>query len=497
MRIHSIAATNFGSYSELQFTLDKGLCLISGQTGAGKSTLCDLIPWCLFGKTSKGGQADEIRSWGISAPTEVVIQFDDDTYITRIRGSKNDLYLTTKTVCELRGKDIPDTQKLINQHIGMTLDTYLAGSYLHEFSQTSQFFTTTAKVRRGITEQIVDLGLASDLTLSLIERRKTIKANLEDIKHEIASKTKLLDYIADQDVNAEINSANWVKNHTKKISNLEDLSFKFENDKICAISKLADKASLLVEELKNTPSAKKCPTCGNNAEELHKQHLEENIENLMTQIESEERRKNPYVSQIENTKNDKNPFLKKNTDAASVSLNLIALNRACDSTKLELSDAEILTEVIETFRTSKIESAIDSLESETNRLLRDHFDGEISVSFEAEDKDKLEATIYKDGNLCSYTQLSKGQRQMLKLCFGVSVMKAVSTHNSVTFDTLWFDECLAGLDDSNAVKSYRLMEELNLTFPNIFLVDHNEALKSCFINKIVVLLRDGRSQVET
>ena len=178
MRILKATAHNFGSYSLIDFEFtDKGLTLISGPTGTGKSTLADIIPWGLFGVTAKGGLADEVRTWNADEVTSVVLYLES-LIIVRIRGKGgkgNDLYFQHTGKDRIRGKDLNDTQRLINQHLGITPETYLAGAYFHEFSQTASFFTTSAKIRRQITEQMADLDLAKTLALELTETRKYTK----------------------------------------------------------------------------------------------------------------------------------------------------------------------------------------------------------------------------------------------------------------------------------------------------------------------------------
>jgi len=122
MRIISCTAENFASYKKLEFSFDsEGLALIQGATGSGKSTLCDLVPWVLFGKTAKGGAADEVISWNNKGITKSLITIETKPGviydITRIRGNKsNDLYFTDAFINQspVRGKDLADTQKMIN-----------------------------------------------------------------------------------------------------------------------------------------------------------------------------------------------------------------------------------------------------------------------------------------------------------------------------------------------------------------------------------------------
>ena len=232
VRVKSINAQNFASYEYLDFQFDStGLCLIQGPTGSGKSTLCDLVPWCLFGKTAKGGSVDEIRSWPGSKIT-VCHAFLDGLVVIRRRGPKakdNDLcfyeydYEAEVAGDITRGKDLNDTQKLLNARLGMDYDLYMAGSYYHEFSQTAQFFTTSAKNRRVLCEQLTDLSLATKLQPKLIEnyKSKSLESNKLEAKKRVLESN--IDMLTNLNVIEKRRYETW---ENTKISRLEMLLMK-------------------------------------------------------------------------------------------------------------------------------------------------------------------------------------------------------------------------------------------------------------------------------
>jgi DNA repair exonuclease SbcCD ATPase subunit len=108
----------------------------------------------------------------------------------------------------------------------------------------------------------------------------------------------------------------------------------------------------------------------------------------------------------------------------------------------------------------------------------------------------LEVGITKDGNQASFSQLSKGQRCMLKLCFGVAVMQAVQNHHGLSFNVAMFDEALDGLSDTLKMKAVRMLESLTPTYGSVFLVEHSETVKVLVDNKYNVELVNGASQIE-
>lgn len=470
MRITACTLQNFASYKELSFDFsNQGLTLIQGPTGSGKSTLMDAVPWTLFGVTAKGGSVSEVLSWPGIYVTSGNITLDSGDTVVRSRGPKasdNDLFIIDKNGDARRGKDMPDTQRLINSMLNMDAYLYLAGAYYHEFSQTAQFFTTTAKNRRLICEQLVDLSLATKLKDKLTEKCKLVKINLDAVLQSIRDEEYRL-VLKKNAQTAELErSKNWGSSRAKTKEYILSNYDKFESRRKRIISN-------------------ECSECGTV---------------LACPKEVIDTSENPYVDILIKWEAETNPFkaeLKDNSEGIKLSESrLFKYKLEQTQWRQELTDLEQLQEVVQDYRSVSIKNAIDYIETQTNRLLTDHFDAEIKVVFSVESADKLEVSILKDSNEASYTQLSKGQRCLLKLCFGVSVMQAVQNHHGLSFGEVFFDESLDGMDEVMKSKAYRMFETISLNYGSVFVVEHSEGLKALFNNAYTVSLVNGSSQIE-
>lgn len=505
MKIISCSLQNFASYKSLEFNFEnQGLTLVQGATGSGKSTLCDAIPWCLFGTTAKNGAVDEVLSWPGDQITkgELTMEIYPGTTskITRIRGGKaNDLYIEdTITWTEpRRGKDLQDTQKLINHRLGIDSALYLSGAYFHEFSQTAQFFTTTAKNRRIICEQLVDLSLAKDLQATLAEQKKELhniqQTNASDIRlygDRIQNLAKPNDY--------QKRSDNFEDNKLKAIT---ALSIQIDAIKIKPDAYFTE-ANRELQQAEKALGTDRCSECG--AKKHSDQHTK--LEAMFSDLRREVRENDYKKEKLENLNVDlqrigasENPYgdmlLRVKADLKKAESQLEITQELQHNNTIALSDLELLLEVVNDLRGITIKNTINSLEQQTNKLLTDHFDAEIRVQFEVADADKLDVTITKDGNICSFSQLSKGQRQILKLCFAVSVMRTVANRHGLSFNCAFFDEALDGMDDNFKVKAFGLLQTVALEYTSVFVVEHNEALKSMFTNKYTVELVNGSSVI--
>ena len=472
MRVISCHLQNFGSYKELDFDFqNQGLTLISGATGSGKSTLCDAIPWVLFGRSAKNGAVDEIRSWGVTDNTKGILTVETVTgklHVIRLRGKVNDLCYCVGEETSIewtRGKDLNDTQKQINSLLGLDCELYLSGAYFHEFSQTAQFFTSTAKIRRQICEQIVDLSLAKKLQLNTTAKYKELSNKLHAAvgqQNTLKYNVKTLEGIQEAE---SAKADRWAVQHEKTLSYMKRNYDRFEESRDYTI-------------------IGKCTECGTQLKE--DKHCRNNEEN-------------PYKEQLERLSSETNPHTGATKDythaIAKQKQEILELEETRASTAETLADLDVLVDVVDAFRGALIEDTIAYVESEMNKLLTEHFDAELRASLVVEGADKLEVSLYKDGNLATYTQLSKGQRQLLKLCFSVAVMSAVENRHGVTFPQLFLDEAMDGLDENFKTKAYKLLDCLAATHESVFVVEHSEGLKSMFPNTYNVTLVNGNSEI--
>lgn len=537
MIIRRAVIDKFSSYNHLEFEFNnKGLTLISGPTGSGKSTLCDIIPWALFGKTAKNGSVDEVIQWGTTETTAMLeLELPGKGLIIWRSRKPNDLFFHINGGSPIRGKDLNDTQKLLELELGFTYDTYTSGAYFHEFSQSASFFTATAKIRRSIIEQLVDLSFAKNIQEKASPYLKTLKNALVNHTNDLT--------LAENNFNHQSET---LRKELFRNQTLKEQKQKFEADRDADIVKLTttyiDQELILMAEImplqeslapdrhyqelqaliKNTAlqleqlGTKICNICGSDTNDKERVILTSALNTYQTLVNQQDKiatKLNHLSDKLSNIRmtleknrqsllNLKNPFT---SDFNTETLERIVINLDTGITKLkaiinkikvDISDVELLQDITETFRASQVTNAVSELETQTNRTLSTYFDAEIRVSFNLESSDKIDVLIYKDGNEASYTQLSKGQRQLLKLSFGLAVMKMVQLHNNFSFNAIFLDEALDGLDDSLKVKAYDLLSFLSQSYSSVFVVEHNETLKTMFPSRIEVELINGMSQLE-
>lgn len=563
MKPLSCEVTNFGPWKKLKFDFNNiGLALVSGATGSGKSTLLDIAPWILYGHTAKGGSVDEVRSWQAGKePTRgsiTVLAGMEQITVCRVRGGpgQNDLFWfeSESSLSEIRGKDINDTQKLLEVRLGVSEDVFLTGSYYHEFSDTKTFFVAKAKDRRALFERICDLSFPGRLAGVLSDETRDARGVLKELDKTISGLESSTAIYGQQLPTLRTKAEQWEERVARDLALFAEKSAKFEEEKAKKLQALQEKSKAWEEatsqealaivtritELKalarptkefDLAEAKarneaRCTTCGalpKNLAELLEKIVENKFKNNQYLAEMKIRKRefdclqvdlNPHKGLLESLKLSHNQYQAKakdlmeqvnpfseQADEAEESLER-AQEEFREAQKLQLAlhkrykALEELHALTFTHRGYLVNQTVQDIQNSTNRYLETYFDAEIRVLFTARDADNLDIAIYKSGYACAYTQLSKGQRQLLNLTFSLSVMKQAANNNGSHFSSLMIDEGLEGLDPALKLKAYRFFEELATQHETVLVVDHDQSFSACFSKKYHVTLCGDNSQLE-
>lgn len=197
---------------------------------------------------------------------------------------------------------------------------------------------------------------------------------------------------------------------------------------------------------------------------------------------------------------DINPFLEPYTRTVTelevTKVNKASLEALIASVEHKIASLTLLYDLSFDLRGELLKKAVKGVERAANDYLERHFDAELRVSFDIEGSDDLTVGILKSGYHCSFKQLSKGQRQLLKLCFAVSIMKASANTAGVHFSNLFFDESLDGLDDDLKIKAFALFSELETEHESVLLIDHAPAFQNMFSKKYHITMESDQSSLE-
>lgn len=538
MRLGKCTAQNFGSYDKIEFDFNNlGLTIIQGSTGSGKSTIFDLPCWILYGTTAKGGTVDEVRSWNSEEMTTGTLNLTTKSntcisvHRTRGNSTQNDLFYV-KNESPIRGINIKETQQLLNDELGVDYRLYSYASYLSEFSPSCIFFNTNAKNRKQLLESLTDLSMANQIQEKAKNQYKSLKFEFDTECTELNHISSQLTHTYTSKKHIEEDTEAWKDRQKRLIENLKAQSESFEKDRQKKYEELKNKSYqedkrqidksveieaqiLEAQEKLNNMRTDPCDKCGRmESESLEAKQLKHKLEFLKLEKKSIIVKPNKYAQELKSVLDAENhiPELlnREESKPNPFESRIDKLTEEClelknkEDHKMEvLTDIQMKMDRLEAIETMCANAkqillvrSIESLQSLTNHYLQTYFDGEFTVKFDIIDQDKLDVVIYKSGNLCTYTQLSKGQRGLLKLAFSVAVMKTSANNIGTTFDTIFLDESLDGLDTNLKIKAIGMLQELASQHSTVLIIDHSTELKASIDNSIYVTLNHDRSQLE-
>ena len=175
---------------ELDFT-GFDLACISGQNGAGKSSLLDALTWALFGE-ARGKDKDALINLGSKA-AEVALTFKYEENIYRVqrtmpRGKSTVLEFQIRDGEDWRPlteKSARETQARIEQTLRLDYDTFVNASFFLQ-GKADEFTQKKAGERKAVLGNILGLEIWETYRERTAERRKEIEKETAGIDRSIA-----------------------------------------------------------------------------------------------------------------------------------------------------------------------------------------------------------------------------------------------------------------------------------------------------------------------
>lgn len=276
--LQSLSVRNFILIDELELEFNQGFCVITGETGAGKSILLDAILFCLGSKTSSNIIKDGRDTASVTAifsctPAiknlleQINIEVDSQLIIKCLQLSHNrkkflinDQIVVQKTVqqiadylLELHGQNSHTTLLNPAAHIGI-LDSYSnllelrssIAEYFNKWQIIKQNITTLAQEKTAIEREIDYLTFVVE-ELITIDVKIGEEENLLTIKRELQNRNKDIQLISDLLKQLEIPEIDQAISKALRLIARNDR----EIEDFIAISKNLDEAYNNIEEARN------------------------------------------------------------------------------------------------------------------------------------------------------------------------------------------------------------------------------------------------------
>ena len=113
--------------------------------------------------------------------------------------------------------------------------------------------------------------------------------------------------------------------------------------------------------------------------------------------------------------------------------------------------------------------------------------GEVREKFSVE-------VINADGG-SSYASNSSGEKKRVDIAINLALQSLVASRSNKKLNLIILDEILDSLDDAGVEHIMSLLQEISNDKSSVFVISHNDSIKSVFTNTITVVKENGYSML--
>ncbi len=169
---------------------DPGLVFVTGKNlvepalganGAGKSSIFEALYWCLYGKTSRGLKAGNIKSWGAGGTTvvEVAVEALGKAFTVRREQGPNRLCVGERASEELREVD----QQTLEGMLGISPKAFLYSIFFAQFSPS--FLDLSASEQMALFTEVLNLDLWEAASDQASKEAKVLEARAQVLEVDL------------------------------------------------------------------------------------------------------------------------------------------------------------------------------------------------------------------------------------------------------------------------------------------------------------------------
>lgn len=190
LKLHIAGFLSYREAVELDFE-PFDLACISGQNGAGKSSLLDAFTWALFGEARGKDKDALINLQSKAAEVSLTFRYEDNTYRVQRsvpRGKTTVLEFQIRDGDDWRPlteKSVRETQSRINQTLRLDYDTFVNASFFLQ-GKADEFTQKKASERKAVLGNILGLEIWETYKDRAANRRKEIEKEIAGIDRSIA-----------------------------------------------------------------------------------------------------------------------------------------------------------------------------------------------------------------------------------------------------------------------------------------------------------------------
>lgn len=377
-----IVAKNFLSWKSLDFPIKSGVTLIEGYNwddetpeGSGKSAILNALCWGLFGRIPKEAKIDDVVRKGEKS-CEVIVYLQKSVCVIRTR-HPNDLYMQMG-VEKFRGKDSKETQKKIEEYIGLSFETFCQSVYFAQ-NYPNKFITANENARVKILSDILDLGVFDKARVRAQSKIRDLETDWGRLKGKLDYYPSAIESVQDKRVELDslISDKIVKQNRALQVLSEELEELKKEKNRLAKITSKNSVKQLDAQGAKlKVPYSKICEEIGTLKKELSNsrqaqlktRRIEDSIENKKLRI----KRLKHQLQEYQNPKANKCPTcgtILKESSSKLFQKDISRISQDTQEIKEELVELKRDLTASRQVSSENIKSALQDAESEKERLI--------------------------------------------------------------------------------------------------------------------------------
>ena len=383
IRFLTLSWKNFLSTGNYKTTLDltrHNNTLVSGENGAGKSTMLDALTFALFGRSFRGINIPQLPNSINDKNCEVEIEFaigkDEYRVFRSLKPKKFEVYKNDNLLPQ--DSKSKDYQKILEEQIlKMTYKSFCQVVILGS-SNYIPFMQLTAADRRAVVENLLDIDVFSVMNTLVKARLQITKEYVRDMDHKIEIVKSKVEEKEKTIKTLLKKSSSSIESYKKDIKETKDKIYESNNDianmqsnvegllKQVTDKDITPKSLLKMEsiehqlkiKIKNIEKSVKfyeengtCPSCKQNIQEHHKEYMvkekseervevENNIDEILKKIDYYEKRSGDINTILDTIHNIEKKISTKQSEVSASNQYITKVQKQIESVHNEGGDAQ-------------------------------------------------------------------------------------------------------------------------------------------------------------
>jgi len=551
MKILSVEWKNFNSYgnapSRIDFENDSGdLYLLIGGNGNGKSTISEVITFCLYGRIERKNKGDLPNRINKNLWCRIVVR-SKNKLITITRGVSPGLFEVDIDGVPYDTSGNSNVQDYLEYELFDIPYQVFKNIIVLSINDFRSFLTMSTGDKRNIVDRLFGFTLINSMKDQIKSERKEIKENLKTITDELSILEESIQSINEKIALLEKDKKNdnlkLAKEYKSKIEELLNEKKKLEDVLLRVVDKEKELKSLLNEkendskeisfDLKNINTKlslyanSQCPTCGSSLDSDHHHGIKVNLEETKTEKEDLAKDLKTDILDLQGkvtALSGKSKEIQENMLKISLMMNHYKgeITKLMDESR-EL-DASYLSQLIEENQTKMSDRKINQSQKQVDDNFLDVVESvlgddgvknlamktilpslnqsvsnmakQIHLPYTIKFNDKFDCIIHSLGEEINPRSMSTGERKKADFIIIIALLKLLKVRYP-SLNLLFLDEIFSSVDSSGIYEIIKILSDVSKENRiNTWVINHTELPTELFDKKVEAVREGGFSKLK-